>query len=124
LVDDLRAGSDLTDREASDRARSMERDVLPEHEATAGHSFLWITRRDERIGRLWIGPMLGDPSLLYIWDFLVDRAHRGEGVGGAMLDEVIGLAREHDFHGVGLTVWDINPDARRLLRANGLRAGS
>ncbi|MEU0007210.1 GNAT family N-acetyltransferase [Streptomyces sp. NPDC006314] len=52
----------------------------------------------------------------------VDAAHRGSGVGSALLHEVCALAAEHGCHRIRLDVIDTNPRARALYSRHGFTA--
>ncbi|MFF7251043.1 GNAT family N-acetyltransferase [Embleya sp. NPDC008237] len=52
----------------------------------------------------------------------VDSAHRGEGIGSILLDEVASVAAEHGCHLLGLDVIDVNPRARALYERHGFTA--
>ena len=65
--------------------------------------------------------MLTDIRTLYIDDICVDEASRGQGVGKALYDHVIGYARSHGFYNVTLNVWSCNPGALKFYEAMGLK---
>jgi ribosomal protein S18 acetylase RimI-like enzyme len=46
---------------------------------------------------------------------------RGRGIGGALLDALLALAREHGFRALSLAVDRQNPAARRLYERTGFR---
>jgi ribosomal protein S18 acetylase RimI-like enzyme len=46
---------------------------------------------------------------------------RGRGIGGALLDALLALAREHGFRALSLAVDRQNPAARRLYERKGFR---
>lgn len=104
---------------AREHAKEIERDVLPDHESTAGHSFMWIVGGGEPVGRVWLGPMPDGRSMLYVWEIIIDDHRRGQGLGGEALTAVLKFAFESGLPGVGLTVWDTNPAARRLYERMG-----
>jgi phosphinothricin acetyltransferase len=49
----------------------------------------------------------------------VDRVHRGKGVGGALLEELLTLARQHGFHSVIARIAGHNETSIGLHRAAG-----
>jgi ribosomal protein S18 acetylase RimI-like enzyme len=52
----------------------------------------------------------------------VDEEQRGQGVGGAALDAIIGRARDRGMSGVGLSVFEANDAAHRLYERTGFIA--
>jgi ribosomal protein S18 acetylase RimI-like enzyme len=50
---------------------------------------------------------------------LVARGHRGQGIGGRLLDDSLRWARESGLHKVGLGVWPHNTAAIVLYRSRG-----
>ena len=58
---------------------------------------------------------------LYIDDFVVDEAVRGQHVGSTLFEHVKAWAREQGFHNVTLNVWECNPGARAFYEAMGMR---
>ena len=114
LVADLADTNEWPDDVAREQARTMEQGLLPEHELTEHHAFLWTVIDGRRAGRIWLGPMPDGRPLMYIWDVIIDGSERGSGLGTAAIDEVVRKAGDAGLDGVALTVWDTNPDARRL----------
>lgn len=58
---------------------------------------------------------------LYIDDFCVDEAARGQHVGTALYNYVLDWAREQGFYNITLNVWECNPLARRFYEAMGMQ---
>lgn len=58
---------------------------------------------------------------LYIDDFVVDEAVRGQHVGSTLFEHVKAWAREQGFYNVTLNVWECNPGARAFYEAMGMR---
>lgn len=58
---------------------------------------------------------------LYIDDFCVDEAARGQHVGTALYNYVLDWAREQGFYNITLNVWECNPSARRFYEAMGMQ---
>ncbi|MFI9629562.1 GNAT family N-acetyltransferase [Streptomyces sp. NPDC052042] len=52
----------------------------------------------------------------------VSPAHRGHGIGGLLLKEVVALAADHGCQRVRLDVIDVNPRARSLYERHGFTA--
>jgi phosphinothricin acetyltransferase len=51
----------------------------------------------------------------------VERAHRGKGVGRAVLARLVELAREHGYHKVVLSAFPFNPGGMALYERMGFR---
>lgn len=58
---------------------------------------------------------------LYIDDFVVDEAVRGQHVGSTLFEHVRAWAREQGFYNVTLNVWECNPGARAFYEAMGMK---
>jgi ribosomal protein S18 acetylase RimI-like enzyme len=52
----------------------------------------------------------------------VDAAHRGRGIGGLLLEEIVAVAAEHGCRRIRLDVIDANPRARALYERHGFTA--
>ena len=78
-----------------------------------GHAFCEL--QDHRGSNSW-QPILS----LYIDDICVDEKSRGQHVGTALYQHVIGFARERGCHNVTLNVWECNPGARAFYDAMGM----
>jgi ribosomal protein S18 acetylase RimI-like enzyme len=94
-------------------------EILPHREASPGHDFLWVVHDDARVGRVWLGPSLDDPTALYVWDISIHGGHQGRGFGGAALDAIATMARDRGLHRVSLSVFEHNPEALRLYEHQG-----
>ena len=64
---------------------------------------------------------LNDLTTLYIDDFCVDEACRGQGVGPRLYEAAEALAREHGCYNLTLDVWAFNESAERFYRKRGLK---
>jgi len=51
----------------------------------------------------------------------VERAWRGKGVGRVLLDRLVELGREHDFHKLVLSAFPFNPGGMALYERMGFR---
>jgi ribosomal protein S18 acetylase RimI-like enzyme len=66
-----------------------------------------------------------ETSLRYAYDRLfihhisVDQAYQRQGVGQALLQTAVGLAREHGIARIGLDVWSFNTPARAFFVSQG-----
>ncbi|MFJ3875850.1 GNAT family N-acetyltransferase [Streptomyces sp. NPDC090077] len=63
-----------------------------------------------------------EPGELVMDGIAVDPAHRGTGIGGALLTEIAAIAAEHGCSRVRLDVIDANPRARALYERQGFTA--
>ena len=64
---------------------------------------------------------LCDGTTLYLDDLCVDENCRGQGVGKALYEAVLDLARSLRCYNVTLNVWAENPSARRFYENCGLQ---
>lgn len=119
---DLSASTNMLPDEALEWARSKLEEILPERQNTLGHEFDWITHDGHRVGGVWFAPSLTEEGTLYIWDLFVDPEQQRRGFGGAAIDAIAALARERELSGLVLSVFDSNPDARRLYERKGFVA--
>jgi ribosomal protein S18 acetylase RimI-like enzyme len=60
-----------------------------------------------------------DDAIWHVFSMWVDPAHRGNGTGRALLDAVVGFARDHGAAEVVLSVTDGNDAARALYERYG-----
>lgn len=60
-----------------------------------------------------------DPKDGYILSAFVQEAHRGAGIGSALIERACALCRERSHEVIGLSVADDNPRARELYRRLG-----
>ena len=58
---------------------------------------------------------------LYIDDICVDENARGQNVGRALYDHILGYARSLGCYNVTLNVWSCNPGAMAFYEKLGLR---
>lgn len=80
----------------------------------AGYAFciLQITKDD---------PVLRDRKVLYIDDLCVDEAQRGQGIAGALYQQVCQYARSIGCDAVTLNVWSGNDTAMAFYQKCGLK---
>lgn len=62
-----------------------------------------------------------DRKSLYLDDLCVDEAHRGKGLGRALLEYVTDYAQKEGCHSVTLNVWALNPGAEKFYEACGFQ---
>lgn len=98
------------------------------HEAGRGAAHAtWAILRDHvgRLEALWALAALSilgrseREGVLVLDGICVDRAHRGRGIGSALLDAVVEYARHRGLGAVQLSVIDANPRAAELYRRHG-----
>jgi len=65
--------------------------------------------------------VLSDRKVLYIDDLCVDENCRGQGIGKALYDYALALARETGCFNVELNVWAFNGSAVRFYEKCGMR---
>ena len=69
--------------------------------------------------RLKNDTLLTDIKTLYLDDLCVDEACRGKGIGKALYNEVIKLAKESGCYNVTLNVWAFNEKAYKFYKKLG-----
>lgn len=65
--------------------------------------------------------LLADCKTLYVDDLCVDEKSRGNGVGRALMDHVVGYAKRLQCHNVTLNVWSFNEIAMRFYQSFGMQ---
>jgi ribosomal protein S18 acetylase RimI-like enzyme len=88
---------------------------------TRRHWLLRIERGGAPVGVVWLAATSAGPDRCWIFDVLVDPAHRSTGIGSAALAAAENLAREAGFNAIELNVFDHNPRARSLYERLGYR---
>jgi ribosomal protein S18 acetylase RimI-like enzyme len=72
------------------------------------------------VGSLWIGPRTPTrPEAYWVWDVLIDEAHRGRGLGRAAMALAEEAARAEGATELGLNVHGHNAVARSLYESMG-----
>ncbi len=66
-------------------------------------------------------PVLADESSLYIDDLCVDEAVRGKGIGTALYEAVVALAKEMGVRRITLNVWAFNESALAFYQKCGMK---
>jgi ribosomal protein S18 acetylase RimI-like enzyme len=56
---------------------------------------------------------------MFLYELGVDEAHRGRGIGKALVEALAGLAREHGCYGMWVLTDDDNPAALAAYRGAG-----
>lgn len=96
--------------------REAGRTVLVAEEAgrVVGYAFCELQRHSG-------GDAMERFSTLYLDDLCVDEACRGHGVGEALYQAALGLAKSAGCHNLTLNVWACNEGARRFYEKMGLQ---
>ncbi len=98
-------------READEQSAAM----FPDGQPGPGHALYRVEDDGEPVGSLWIGPASPDqPDSCWIWDIVIDEAHRGRGFGKAAMLLAEDEARSKGAAELGLNVFGHNTVARRL----------
>jgi GNAT superfamily N-acetyltransferase len=80
--------------------------------APAGYIYAQILRREETALRYaW--------ERLYIHHISVSQAYQRQGIGQALMQAVIRVAKEHSISTIALDVWSFNTKARVFCAAQG-----
>jgi len=75
----------------------------------------------QRIGSIRVGRRWNKNA--FIDDLIVDKAHRGHGVGTKLMDAAVGWGKENGFHGISLETQDNNLLACRFYLKYGFKLG-
>ncbi|QIX27892.1 GNAT family N-acetyltransferase [Nocardioides sp. JQ2195] len=99
-------------------ARDAFAELLPDGLATADQHLWSAYVADQRVGLLWIRHA---PRRCYVYNVVVDEAHRGAGHGRAIMDAGAARCRDAGAEELGLNVFGQNTVARRLYDSLGYR---
>lgn len=84
-----------------------------ETDTVLGYGFcVFTTHMGERL--------LEDHTTCYIDDICVDETARRKGVGTAVYNAIVTLAKEKGCHNITLNVWSINESARKFYESLGM----
>lgn len=103
------------------RAAELFAHLVPDGLRTPGHEFRSIMNEaGVVVGALWFAAEgeVGRGSA-FIWDIVIDPAHRGRGYGRAAMEALELLARSIGYDAIRLHVFGDNEVARHLYRAIG-----
>ena len=119
-VDMVRVGA-WPPESAEYRAAALFARLVPDGRDTEGHEFRSIvTERGETVGSLWFATEdESEHVTAFIWDIVIDVAHRGRGYGRAAMEALEPLARSLGYDAIRLHVFGDNTVARGLYRAVG-----
>ncbi|EQB87215.1 phosphinothricin acetyltransferase [Clostridium punense] len=114
-----------------DRIATLETRLRNEKDMTE-----WLTNREERYKVIVIED---DDNIIYGWasinvfnsrccysgvgdiSIYIGREHRGKGVGKILLNALLHVAKEQDFHKLVLSTFDFNKVGHKLYKALGFR---
>lgn len=104
---------------------SMER-AFPANASTVSNAvFDLVDDTGEAVGYLWVGRDLsGDITSWWVWDVVVDPAHRGKGLGRMAMQLAEDYARSQGALTLGLSVFGFNKVARGLYESLGYETTS
>jgi ribosomal protein S18 acetylase RimI-like enzyme len=86
-----------------------------------GQRIYWVVDdHGSTVGSLWIGPRTPTrPEFYWVWDVVIDEAHRGQGLGRAAMALAEEAARAEGATALGLNVHGHNAVARNLYESMG-----
>jgi ribosomal protein S18 acetylase RimI-like enzyme len=97
--------------------------ILPDGVATKGHAIAHLEEGGERVGVLWFANQLEEsPPRLFLYDIRIDPAHRGRGLGTAMMRDLERIALLAGARELRLSVFEHNTGAIRLYGRLGFAA--
>ncbi len=106
---------------AEGRATELFARIVPDGLLTPGHEFRSVvTEAGETVGAIWFAAEdeVGRGAA-FVWDIVIDRAHRGRGYGRATMEALEPLARSLGYTTIRLHVFGDNAVARHLYAAVG-----
>jgi ribosomal protein S18 acetylase RimI-like enzyme len=103
------------------RASALFAELVPDGQESPGHVFRHITLADgSKTGALWLAAEdAPGRGTVFLWDIVIDEAHRGRGLGRAALAAAEALARWLGYERMRLHVFGDNEVARGLYRSAG-----
>ena len=121
-ADDKRRALDIPAEAALTLSERSFADLLPEGLATPDHRILAAVAGEVVVGMVWIALRRDHGRVeCFIYDIVVEEAHRRKGHGRAMLAAVDRLAKDMGADKVALHVFGDNPGAIALYRSAGYR---
>jgi ribosomal protein S18 acetylase RimI-like enzyme len=127
FADELVATGGWSSEEAFQRALQGSAELLPQGRGTPGMLLFTAVLDDgTAVGRLWLGLThpRGVPDCAFVYDIEVAEAHRGGGLGRALLAAGEDVVREHGVPAVELNVFGDNARAIGLYASAGYRVVS
>lgn len=114
----LRAGVDR--QSATKNADDSFSRSFPDGQPAPGHLLFRVERDGGPVGFLWIGPNPPSPEdHWWVWDVIIDEAHRGQGIGRETMLLAEAEARARGVSQLGLNVFGFNAVAIDLYRSLG-----
>ncbi|MFB9165226.1 MULTISPECIES: GNAT family N-acetyltransferase [Arthrobacter] len=87
--------------------------------------FTLMDQGGSAVGYIWVGrDHSDDPTAWWVWDILVDSAHRGKGYGREAMQLAEEYARSRGALTLGLNVFGYNASARGLYESLGYETTS
>ena len=121
-ADDKRRALDLTPKDALALSEESFAQLLPQGTDTPDHHILRARAGGEAVGMVWVAlRQAHGRTECFIYDIVVEEAHRRKGHGRAILAAVDRLAAGLGADRVGLHVFGDNPGAIALYRSAGYR---
>ena len=124
FADELVAMGGWSAEEALERALQGSAELLPQGRETPGMLLLTaVLDNGTPIGTLWLGLThpRGVPDCAFVYDIEVAEAHRGGGLGRALLAAGEDVVRSHGVPAVELNVFADNARAIALYASSGYR---
>ena len=115
--DIFNVGRKYTDEELVELLKDATRPILvatDEQDEVMGYCFCVYQQPAE-------GGALKPNKTLYIDDLCVDENIRGKGIGRALYEATLAMARENGCYNVTLNVWSCNPNALKFYESLGLK---
>jgi len=117
---DIEENGGVPHAEAQKKAVDDMASLLGDRLATEGHGFFVMDVEGEPAGSLWVAERTGmSGAQLWIYEVRVDEAHRGKGLGRALMEYAEEEARRRGMPQIGLNVFGGNEVARGLYRSLG-----
>lgn len=69
-------------------------------------------------------PIMKPRKILYIEDLCVDKEHRGQGIGKALMEEIVAYGKEQKVNSIELMVWEFNEAAKEFYEKYGMSTRS
>ena len=109
-----------TEEHALELSKAEQAESLPLAMETPGHDLFVGVVDGEVVGNLWLFTDPKQPvQSTYIYDIEITEAHRGRGLGRALLEAAESWCAEHGSQSVRLNVFAPNKTARALYESAG-----
>jgi ribosomal protein S18 acetylase RimI-like enzyme len=124
-AEELSRANDLTLDEATAQSEATFRRLLPDDRPGAVDQYMFTVFDEDstRVGSIWFGVRRdGKEPYGYIWDIMLDPAHRGKGLGEQVMRAVEEKVRALGLSQISLNVFGHNLPARKLYERLGYEA--